>query len=322
VNTQVGDLKRIPFILPSETSENIVATLASNNVNIKKELNTFRIFETNFAKNPLLISLEGLLKDRILSHLSFENRKYTEILINETIINEKIFDLYELNAEDINQVKTKTGQSVGGLPVVEEAKRSFFNEIPIDHDVLRDTIMNLDVICFDDQHYEVINAELNSLFQNNNNLEEFCIRHQVNPINVWYWFKESNILPQGRAHDISMEFIADVCRTILMDDEDGIIPLVGLPNEPKLLDRLEHHCLQNGFTSAQFMQLDGLLGHPLNEFIEHHFFKNFSDHLNLFMYLPKTPFIWHLSSGEHHGFEAYIIIYKWNISASLITTTT
>lgn len=36
------------------------------------------------------------------------------------------------------------------------------------------------------------------------------------------------------------------------------------------------------------------------------------DHLNLFMYLPKTPFIWHLSSGEHQGFEAYIIIYKWN----------
>lgn len=30
------------------------------------------------------------------------------------------------------------------------------------------------------------------------------------------------------------------------------------------------------------------------------------------MYLPKTPFIWHLSSGVHQGFEAYIIIYKWD----------
>ena len=30
------------------------------------------------------------------------------------------------------------------------------------------------------------------------------------------------------------------------------------------------------------------------------------------MYLPKTPFIWHLSSGDHQGFEAFIIIYKWN----------
>ena len=30
------------------------------------------------------------------------------------------------------------------------------------------------------------------------------------------------------------------------------------------------------------------------------------------MYLPKTPFIWHLSSGLYQGFEAYILIYKWN----------
>jgi hypothetical protein len=60
------------------------------------------------------------------------------------------------------------------------------------------------------------------------------------------------------------------------------------------------------------MQLDSLLGRPVNEYIEQYFFKNLSDHLNLFMYLPKTPFIWHLSSGVYQGFEAYIIIYKWN----------
>ena len=30
------------------------------------------------------------------------------------------------------------------------------------------------------------------------------------------------------------------------------------------------------------------------------------------MYLPKTPFIWHITSGPNHGFDAYIIIYKWN----------
>ncbi len=30
------------------------------------------------------------------------------------------------------------------------------------------------------------------------------------------------------------------------------------------------------------------------------------------MYLPKTPFIWHLTSGPEQGFDAYIIIYKWS----------
>jgi hypothetical protein len=30
------------------------------------------------------------------------------------------------------------------------------------------------------------------------------------------------------------------------------------------------------------------------------------------MFLPKTPFIWHLSSGPHHAMELYISIYRWN----------
>ena len=85
-----------------------------------------------------------------------------------------------------------------------------------------------------------------------------------------------------------------------------------MPGEDGLSRRLELHCLQNGFTNAQYMQLESLLGRPLNEYLAHHFFKNLSDRLNLFMYLPKTPFIWHLSSGEHQGFEAFILIYKWN----------
>ena len=28
--------------------------------------------------------------------------------------------------------------------------------------------------------------------------------------------------------------------------------------------------------------------------------------------IPKTPFIWHLTSGSEQGFDCYIIIYKWN----------
>ena len=119
-------------------------------------------------------------------------------------------------------------------------------------------------------------------------------------------------MPQARATEIALEFLADAFRTILMADEDGIVPLVGLPGEPRLMDRFEEYCFSKGFTSAQIMQMDSLVGRPINEYVEHYFFKNFSDHLNLFMYLPKTPFIWHLSSGEHQSFEAYIIIYKWN----------
>ena len=112
---------------------------------------------------------------------------------------------------------------------------------------------------------------------------------------------------------LAMEFLADLVREILMDDEDGIIPLVPTNTGEKiLLDCIEEKFLEKGFSSAQYSSFDSVLGRPLREYINRHFFAELSDHLNLFMYLPKTPFIWHLTSGPEQGFDCYIIIYKWS----------
>ena len=254
------------------------------------------------------------LRDRLLSYLDYENAQLTQLQLNEAIINELIFEVYNLGAEDRIQVETKMGRPVGQLPVLAEA----VNQWKIANGELseikeaKEFVNNLPLATFEDAKIREIKNGLTTLYQSNNDLEEFCIRHQINPINVWYWFKEANVLPQARAAEIALEFLADAIRTVLVEDDDGIIPLVGLPGEPRLLDRLEKHCLDKGFTSAQFMQLDGLLGKPLNDYLEHNFFKDLGDHLNLFMYFPKTPFIWHLSSGENQGLEIFISIYKWS----------
>lgn len=312
VKTQVGDIKRIPFVFPNKHLELTISTLSSQNIEIKNHLCSYRVIETNFDKNPLAAFSEISLRERILAYLVYENSELTLILLNEAIINQLIFEIYDLNPEDRLQIEAKMGNPVGELPVLEVAREAYLEVTTIENETIINFLRKLDTTTFEVQKVQAIKAEFSSLYQNNNDLEEFCIRHQVNPINVWYWFRESKVLPQGRAEEIVLEYIIDACRTILMEDEDGIIPLVGLPGELRLLDRLEQYYLNNGFTIAQFMQLDVLLGRPMNEYIEHYFFKNFSDHLNLFMYLPKTPFIWHLSSGSQQGFEVYIIIYKWN----------
>ena len=113
-------------------------------------------------------------------------------------------------------------------------------------------------------------------------------------------------------NDLAMEFLADMMREILMEDEDGIIPFVPNAGEKVLLDRIEEKFIEKGFSMAQYSSFDSVLGRELNDYINNHFFKNFSDHLNLFMYLPKTPFIWHLTSGPEQGFDCYLIIYKWS----------
>jgi len=312
VNTQSGDIERVPFVKPPKDSESIVAALALQNIEIKKNLNSFKIIETNFNTNPLNSFSELSLRERLTAFLNHENSELTNILLNETIINHIIFDIYNLSIEDRLQIENKTGKLAGELPVLDEAREAYLSFFHSDNETVIKYINTLPAQSIDDQKVQEIKMEFGSLYQSNNDLEVFCIRHQVNPINIWYWFKDANILPQSRTLEVVLEYLADACRSILLEDEDGIIPLVGLPNEPKLMDRLEHYYLSLGLTSAQFMQLDGLLGRPINEYIEHHFFKNFIDQLNLFPNLPKTPFIWHLSSGQHQGFEAYIIIYKWN----------
>jgi hypothetical protein len=320
VNTQVGDLKRIPFVIPSEKQEIVVSKLADFNIDTKKQLFSYRIVETNFEQSPLIAFQGASLKDRVLAYLNLENAQYTQVLINEAIINELIFEVYELSDADREQVEAKMGKSIGQLPIAnyELGIRNgsivdlFIEEAKITDEVVLEHLRSLPLIEFEPEKIREIKEGFATLYQSNNDLEEFCIRHQVNPINVWYWFKEAQTVPAARAAEIALEFLADAIRTLLQQDDDGIIPLVGLPGEEALSQRLEQHCLQNGFTAAQYMQLDNLLGRSVNEYLEHHFFNQLSNHLNLFMYLPKTPFIWHLSSGQHQGFEAYILIYKWN----------
>ncbi|NUQ82571.1 MAG: BREX-1 system adenine-specific DNA-methyltransferase PglX [Bacteroidetes bacterium] len=316
VETQTGDVKRIPFIKPPQLLEDNIAALAGENVEIKKQLNSYRIIETNYQQNPLSAFSEASLRDRLLSFLNFENARLTQVLLNEAVINELIFKVYELSEEDRLQVETKMGKPVGQLGITKEASTNYEREMTNGeiklNPIVLEHVKKLPVIEFDEEKKRQIVSEFGALYQSNNDLEEFCIRHQVNPVNVWSWFKESRVLPQARAAEIALEFLADAFRSILMADEDGMVPLVGLPGEPRLYDRFEAYCYENGFTSAQIMQIDGLLGRPVGEYIEQFFFEDLCNLLNIFRHLPKTPFIWHLSSGEHQGFEVYIIIYKWN----------
>lgn len=311
-NYQKGDIDRLLYFENSETKTN-VEELADRCIQIKTQLLEFSLIEESIFNSPLLKFDNDTLRDRVFYYINHTNSLLAEVLICESIIDLLIIDGYNFSNEDLNTIYLKQGEkSIGELPISQIAKESFLNQLQSPLHSVKLHIQNLPISDFEEQKINEIKDSFTTIYQSNNDLESFCIRNQVNPINVWFWFKQANILPQARAAEITLEFLADAIRTILMEDEDGIIPLVGLPGEPRLLDRLEQHCLAKGFTSAQFMQLDSLLGRPVSEYIEQYFFNDLSNLLNLFMYLPKTPFIWHLSSGPQQGFEVYIIIYKWN----------
>jgi hypothetical protein len=314
VNTQVGDTERVPFVDTNPKIIDIVTSLTKKNVVISKKLNEFSVIEDNYSSSPITGNKNLSLFSQIKYYLDKENFLTTQINLSEAIINEMIFEAYELTDTDRIMVLEKEGESIGSLPVSAYARQAYLEneikEFPLDN--IREFIKNLPEKEFAVAEREAIESEFPQLYQSNNDLEEFCIRHQVNPINVWYWFKLSNVIPKQRMNDLAMEFLADMLREILMKDDDGIISLVPNAGEKVLLDRIEEKFIEKGFTMAQYSSFDSVLGRELNDYINNYFFKAFSDHLNLFMYLPKTPFIWHLTSGPEQGFDCYIIIYKWS----------
>jgi hypothetical protein len=256
------------------------------------------------------------LKNSIEKAFNFENHLVTQTIINEAVINKKIFEVYNLTDNDKKMILTNEGVNIGGLPVLAEALDCYLSDSKalgnFSLDGVKTFLDSLPIADFNIDEKDDIKKKLSALYQKNNGLEEFCTRHQINPINVWYWFREAKVIPKQRMNTVAMEFITDLVREALKEDEDGIIPLVENSGEKVILDRIEGKFISRGFSMAQYSSFDSILGRSIKDFLNNHFFADLSDHLNLFMYLPKTPFIWHLSSGKEQGFDCYISIYKWS----------
>lgn len=310
VNTTHGDIRRIPFIMPNSNFEVTLCNAAKQCVSIKRKTNTYSIIEINYAQSPITSTKE--INDSLQIYYNKENALLTQILLNEAIDNKIIFDVYALTPHDRQMVLDKEGIPVGDLSVSQSAKESYQQwlegntEFPASEE-LKTHIENLEV---NDDQPQV--TDFDTLYQSNNGWEEFCKKHKMNPIEVWYQFKNAGILPPQRTHDLAFELITDVIRTVLAKDDDGVIPLSVRIGEDTLSARIEQELNDRSYSAGQISQLITLLGGNLDTYLRDHFFQELSDYLNLFMYLPKTPFIWHLTTGSHHALDVFVSIYKWN----------
>lgn len=268
------------------------------------------LIEPLFEQSP--IRNDGDIGVSIFIYFHSENALLTQILLNESIINKIVFDIYELSDHDKKMVLDKEGIPVGNLPVSHEAKVAYKQWLMLESNFKPNdkVLVHLDSLEECDDLPNI--TDFDTLYQKNNEWEEFCIKHKMNPIEVWYQFRNAGILPPQRTQVLAFELITDVIRSVLAKDDDGVIPLTERMGEEQLAGRIEQELVERGYNSAQISQIIQLLGTPLDKYLQDKFFKQLSDHLNLFMYLPKTPFIWHLTSGPHHAIELYISIYKWS----------
>ena len=311
VNINQGDLWRVPFAKPNVRQELLVERLSKQNVDIKKSICSHSIIEENFASSPIYEGHDVITS--ITNYYNIENAFHTQILLNESLINKVVFDVYELSEHDKQMVLNKEGIPVGDLPVSNEAKVAYRKWLVENSGFEAETevLSHLDILEERNDLAKIHDFEV--LYQTNREWEEFCIQHKMNPVEVWWQFKNAGILPPQRTQTLAFELITDIIRSLLAKDDDGVIPLVGNAGEVQLAPRIETEMVERGYSAAQIAQVFSLLGSGnLQRYLQERFFAQLSDHLNLFMYLPKTPFIWHLTSGSHHALELFVSIYKWN----------
>lgn len=312
VNTTEGDVKRIPFVSPLEKIENKISLLSEDNVKIKKYLCEFSIIEMNYKYNPILWAKEKYefsdLKKLIKAYLDYENELLTQVYLNEALIDELIFQVYQVTEEDKQMILEKEGIPVGSLSLIENYTFTDDQILP----EVKDYIKTIKIKVINSEEEEKIKKIILKLYQKSTSLEDICKKVQINPHIIIQIIKESQLLPEKRAQEIIQDLLFDLVREILEEDQDGIIPLVKFSGEDTLQNFLYSKMIKKGFTPAQIDNFKEILGCEINTYLEKYFFRDLANRLNLFMYLPKTPFIWHLSSGESQGFEIFISIYKWN----------
>lgn len=307
VNTQVGDLKRVPFVKPVKEVEHMVADLASKCIDVKKQIDDLYIL--NGAMNSPL-SISSSVVKALKEVISKEVLNANNILLYEYKIDSNINRVYELNDADIERMTEKMGVCAASIPVFTKAFEVYMNteERATECD---EEVNGVSLIDYSPDQVEEIKDKIKQvLFSKNNELEDFCKNNELNPITVWYFINFENVVPVVKARDLVFEWFVFALRDIISEVNDGIIGMNS--TDVSITQLLEEYADKRGITSAQLLQMEEFIGKKIKDFMEKDFFIELMNYTNVFMYLPKTPFIWHLSSGDYKGFEAFISIYKWN----------
>ena len=230
VNIQVGDMQRFPIAMANDDMK--LSLLAIQNRDIKKYLCSFSLIELDYKESPISTSVDVIIG--ISNFFNKENSLLTQILLNESIINKTVFEVYKLSEHDKQMVLDKEGIPVGDLPVSHEAKAAYKQWLMLESEFkpTSDVLEHLEYLEERDDLPKI--TDFDTLYQNNNEWEEFCIKRNVNPVEAWWQFKNANVLPPQRTQVLAFELITDVIRTVLAKDDDGIIPLGDRLGEERL----------------------------------------------------------------------------------------
>lgn len=222
-------------------------------------------------------------------YLNHREEEYVKLHTYEAVIDKEIFELYEIDGEDLEQILREQGTPAGYFPVIKG-----YELIP--EDMLpeaKEYIKNLDRKDLSGGDLNKLGLKLKELYEKGMGIEKISIALQINPVSIAAMRKEQGLLnSKDLKHEVE-NLLTYLILEQLKKDEDGIIPISEETQEFSLTKRLIND-LETIFSEEHvdsvLSEIKNILGKDLTNYLSSEFFKK---HISQY---KKRPIIWHVKS--------------------------
>ncbi len=238
------------------------------------------------------------------TYLSHIESQQVNLHTYEAMIDKEVFNLYEIDGADLEQILREQGTPAGYFPVVEG-----FELIP--EDMLpeaKEYIKSLQRVKLTPEKLNEMGEKLTELYEGGKTIEEIAVQMQINPVSVAAMRAELDIInSKDLKHEIE-NLLTNFILEQLKKDKDGIIPLY----EDAAENTMEHRLVEDiekmfgeAKVSEILNEMKQILGRDLDGWLSIDFFKR---HISQY---KKRPIIWHISSPDGY-FEVLLYYHKLN----------
>ncbi|MDP3103792.1 MAG: hypothetical protein Q8M95_04200 [Candidatus Methanoperedens sp.] len=238
------------------------------------------------------------------TYLSHAESRQVNLHTYEAMIDKEVFNLYEIDGADLEQILREQGIPAGYFPIIEG-----FELIPDDMlPEAKDYIKSLPRIKLTPEKLNEMGEKLTELYQGGKTIEEIAVQMQINPVSVAAMRIELDIInSKDLKHEVE-NLLTNFIIEQFKKDKDGIIPLYKDAAENTMEHRLVED-IEKMFGEAKVSEILNemklILGREIDDWLSMDFFKK---HVSQY---KKRPIIWHISSPEGY-FEVLLYYHKLN----------
>jgi len=244
------------------------------------------------------------LKKYYKTYLSHVESQQVNLHTYEAMIDKEVFNLYEIDGDDLDQILREQGTPAGYFPVVEG-----FELIP--NDMLpesKEYIKNLPRKKLTPAELNEIGENLIELYEKGRTIEEIAVELEINPVSVAAMRAELDVInPKDLKHEVENLLTYFIIEQ-LKKDQDGIIPLSeDAPEETmerRLVEDFEQMFGEDKVTEI-LNEMKPILKRDLEGWLSNDCFKK---HVSQY---KKRPIVWHLCSPDGY-FEVLLYYHKLN----------